>query len=113
MLSVQLLRSSGALPKVRRPGGSTMAARVAAVNRKYCRRVNSDMSPPNWQGRYSAGVQHLHEFPEERPIVVPCPRGDQVTVHDHRPIDIAGPALLGVQGALGDRRDRAAADHPG
>src|SRR5262245_41161455 len=69
---------------------------------------------PRSQGAFAAGrVEQLHELPHERRVVVPCPRADQVAVDNHRPVDIGGPALLGVQGALGDRGDGAALDYAG
>src|SRR4051812_46065735 len=127
MLSVQPSRPPVGAPATLRVAGMPRAA-SAALSRRYSRRVNPGMSPSDalpWVSGHAGsvgdpasllalvGLDQFHELLHERRIVVPRPRGDEIPVDDHRPVDILRPALLGIEGALGDRRDGPAADHTG
>src|SRR6185295_4866052 len=56
-------------------------------------------------------VNHFHVFSQERGVVVPGPRRDEVAVDDLGLVEVGRPALGAVARALGDGRDRAAFDH--
>src|SRR4051812_15819431 len=55
------------------------------------------------------GEDQLHEFLHEGGVVVPGPGGDEVAVDDGA-VDVLGPALFGIERALGDGGDGPAAD---
>src|SRR5262245_18405162 len=103
MLSVQPARPPAGARAPRRVAGKPTVA-SAAMSRRYWRRVQTDMEgtlrsfPAGFVPAFGSvgdathllaltGVHQLHELLHERRVVVPRPRGDEVPVDDHRPVD--------------------------